>query len=74
MANASKKHINAASQGKRAGVGAMTVTPDGVIGENMILSNRDKSRHSQERGLDSRMVQTEQRQDHVGNRLPDEDE
>ena len=43
-----------------------------MIGENMILSNRDKSRHSAERGLDSRQIQTEQLQDHAGNRLADD--
>ena len=34
----------------------------------MVLSNRDKSRHSGERGLDSRQVQTDQYRDHVGAR------
>ncbi len=29
------------------------------VEENMILSNRDKSRHSAERGLDNKGVQTE---------------
>jgi hypothetical protein len=33
----------------------------------MVLSNRDKSRHSDERGLDSATVQTEQYHDHAGN-------
>jgi hypothetical protein len=34
----------------------------------MVLSNRDKSRHSEGRGLDGKMVQTEQYHDHAGNR------
>jgi hypothetical protein len=46
----------------------MTELPEGVLEENMVLSNRDKSRHSDERGLDSRDVQTEQYHDHAGNR------
>ena len=46
----------------------MTDLPDGILEENMVLSNRDKSRHSDERGLDSKMVQTEQYQDHAANR------
>ncbi len=46
----------------------MTDLPDGVLGENEVLSNRDKSRHSDERGLDGKAVQTEQYQDHAANR------
>lgn len=68
MANASKKHMGPAAQGKLSGTGAMTTLPDGILEENMVLSNRDKSQHSQERGLDSKTVQTEQYQDHAGNR------
>jgi len=57
-----------ATQGKGTGTGAMAELPEGVLEENMVLSNRDKSRHSDERGLDSKTVQTEQYHDHVGNR------
>jgi hypothetical protein len=46
----------------------MSELPEGVLPENMVLSNRDKSRHSDQRGLDSKNVQTEQYQDHAGNR------
>ena len=46
----------------------MTELPEGVLPENMVLSNRDKSQHSDQRGLDSKNVQTEQYQDHAGNR------
>jgi hypothetical protein len=69
VANASKTHFGPAGHGKGAGVGAMTDDSilDGRLEENMVLSNRDKSRHSDERGLDSKMVQTEQYQDHAGN-------
>jgi hypothetical protein len=74
MANASKKHMGIGAQGKKAGVGANTVMPKDKVGENMILSNRDKSRHSDERGLDSKQVQTEQYHDHAANHLPDEDQ
>lgn len=45
----------------------MTELPEGMLEENMVLSNRDKSRHSDERGLDSATVQTEQYHDHAGN-------
>ena len=69
MANASKKHVGAGAKGKGDGSGAMHITPDGVLGENDVLSNRDKSLHTQDRGQDSKWVQTEQRNDHAGNRL-----
>ena len=72
MANASKNHLGPGAQSKGTGTGAQTVNPKDTIGENMILSNRDKSRHSAERGLDSRQIQTEQLQDHAGNRLADD--
>jgi hypothetical protein len=68
MANASKHHVGPGSQGKGAGVGGMTDLPDGLLGENDVLSNRDKSRHGDERGLDSKTVQVEQFQDTVANR------
>ncbi len=69
MANASKNSIGPGAQGKQSGTGAMTDLPEGILPENMVLSNRDKSRHGDERGLDGKHVQTEQYQDHAGNRL-----
>lgn len=68
MANADRHKMGSAAQGKGTGTGAMTDLPDGILEENMVLSNRDKSRHNDERGLDSKMVQTEQYQDHAANR------
>ena len=73
MANASKTHMGPATQGKGSGTGATTDLPDGVLEENMVLSNRDKSRHSGERGLDGKAVQTEQFQDHAANHLRDDE-
>jgi hypothetical protein len=75
MAHASKTHIGPAGHGKGAGVGAMTDDSilDGRLEDNMVLSNRDKSRHSDERGLDSKSVQTDQYQDHAANHQRDED-
>lgn len=58
-------------QGKGSGSGAMTTMPDDMVGENMILSNRDKAQHSDARGLDSKQIQTEQHQDHSANRYND---
>lgn len=79
MAKANKHTMGPGAQGKGSGSGAMTDLPEGILEENMVLSNRDKSRHSDERGLDSKTVQTEQYQDHVANRQvslnkPDTDE
>ena len=68
MANASKTHIGKGTKGKGVGVGGMTTLPDGVLEENMVLSNRDKSQHPQERGLDSRTVRNDQHQDSAYNK------
>jgi hypothetical protein len=73
MAKANKHTMGPGSQGKGSGSGAMTDLPEGILEENMVLSNRDKSRHSDERGLDSKTVQTEQYQDHAANRETDVD-
>jgi hypothetical protein len=64
MANAGK-HMGPGAQGKRSGIGALTELPEGILEKNMVLSNRDKSRHSDERGLDSATAQTEQYRDHA---------
>ncbi len=69
MAHADRKHIGSgAQQGKGDGSGAMTDLPEGVLPENMVLSNRDKTRHSRERGQDGKAIQTEQYHDHTANR------
>ena len=73
MAKADRHSMGPGAQGKGDGSGAMTELPEGVLGENDVLSNRDKSRHTDERGLDSRHVQTEQYHDHVGARQGDTD-
>ena len=72
MAKASKKHIGVGSQGKRDGSGALTDIEKKKVPDNRVLSNRDKASHSADRGLDSKEIQTEQLQDHSGNRLEDE--
>lgn len=72
MANASKKKIGAGSQGKGDGSGANSELPRDLVGENDILSNRDKAQHNDERGLDGAQIRNEQRQDHAGNRLPED--
>ncbi|HEU0085171.1 MAG TPA: hypothetical protein VFQ87_20160 [Bradyrhizobium sp.] len=66
------KHFGPGLQGKGAGTGALTDLPKEKIGENMILSNRDKSQHTGQRGADSKFIQSEQLQDHAANRLDDD--
>ncbi|WP_112722076.1 hypothetical protein [Rhizobium sp. AB2/73] len=68
MAHAGKKQFSRGSKGKGDASGAATTLEEGKVGENAVLSNRDKAQHSRERGLDSRDVQTEQYRDHVSNR------
>jgi hypothetical protein len=63
-----KKHFGSGSQGKGAGTGAMTDLQSEEVGENMVLSNRDKARHPRDRGQDSKWVETEQLQDHESNK------
>lgn len=72
MANASKNHIGHGAQGKGSGNGAMTDVSHDQIGENMVLSNRDKKQHGDGRGLDGAQVQNEQLRDHAGNRFGDD--
>jgi hypothetical protein len=69
MAKASKKHIGVGTQGKGDGSGAGADISKDKLPDNMVLSNRDKASHPHDRGLDSKDVQTEQLQDHSGNRL-----
>jgi len=69
MANASSKHIGAGAKGKNSGNGAMTDIDKSVLADNMVLSNRDKSKHSRERGLDGKAVQNEQFHDTEANHL-----
>lgn len=68
MAKADRHNMGPGTQGKGSGTGAMTELPEGILEENMVLSNRDKSQHGAERGLDGKHVQTEQYQDHAANR------
>jgi hypothetical protein len=75
MAHASRKHFGPGAQdhGKGDGSGAMTEIGPEDIPENSVLSNRDKARHSDQRGLDSRAVQTEQFHEHAANQSPDDE-
>ncbi len=74
MAHASRKHFGPGTQGKGDGTGAMSTIDSADIPANMVLSNRDKAQHSDDRGLDSKMVQTMQYSDHAANRRIEEDD
>jgi hypothetical protein len=69
MANADSKGFGPGAKGKSDGTGAMTELDDEKVRKNRILSNRDKKQMAtDERGLDTRAVQTEEYKDHAGNR------
>jgi hypothetical protein len=68
MANASSKKFGKRAHGKSDGTGAMSSAPRDILGENMVLSNRDKGQESRLRGADSRFIMNEQRQDQAHNR------
>lgn len=72
MANANRSHFGSGALGKHAGNGAMTDVDHSKVGENMVLSNRDKKQHSEGRGADSAQVQNDQLRDHAGNRAGDD--
>jgi hypothetical protein len=55
-------------RGKGAGAGAMTDLQDDLVGENEVLSNRDKVQESGDRGQDGKWIQTEQLEDHAANK------
>jgi hypothetical protein len=62
------KRLGPGTKGKGAGTGAMTDVQNDLIGDNMVLTNRDKSEHSRDRGQDGKWTQTEQLKDHAANR------
>jgi hypothetical protein len=65
MAQADKKHFGKGTQGKGSGAGAMPEADGTTVGDNQVLSNRDKKQHSKERGQDGNAIKTEQQQDHA---------
>jgi hypothetical protein len=62
------KHLGPGAKGKGAGTGAMTDVQSDLIGDNAVLSNRDKAKHSRDRGHDGKWTQTEQLKDHAANK------
>ena len=71
MAHANREHFGKGAQGKKAGAGAMTDVAVEKIPDSGVLSNRDKSQHDKERGLDGKETETEELRDHAMNRLDD---
>jgi len=71
MAKASRKHFGKGAQGKQTGTGAMTDVEVEKIPDSGVLSNRDKSQHDKDRGLDGKDTETEELRDHAMNRLDD---
>lgn len=69
MASGGKKHMGRGSQGKGSGTGAKTQLPKDMLGDNDILSNRDKKQHTKQRGQDGNRIKTDQYQDHTANRI-----
>ena len=69
MANASRKHFGPGAQGKGNGSGGLTDLEE-PLPANMVLSNRDKAQHTDQRGLDSKTVQIEQAQDAADESVP----
>ena len=63
MAHSDRKRMGPGAQGKRSGTGATSELPKDEVGENAILSNRDKAQHSKERGQDGKRIQSEQHGD-----------
>ncbi|TCT07653.1 hypothetical protein [Aquabacter spiritensis] len=74
MANASRKHMGPNTRGKGAGVGATSEIAPEALPEHGVLSNRDKAAHTEERGLDSKGVQTDEWRTHAANRMPRSDD
>ena len=70
----SKTHFRSGIHGKGDGTGALTEISKDKIGDNMVLSNRDKSQHPDTRGMDGKAIQTEQYQDHSANWIPKEND
>lgn len=72
MTKEGKKGVGPATRAKGSGSGAMTDLPEGVLGENEVLSNRDKASHSAARGKDGKRIQSDQYQSHAHDKQPDE--
>ena len=72
MTKEGPKGVGPTTRSKGAGTGAMTDIPDGKLGENDVLSNRDKVSRSKARGQDSQRIQSDQYKSNVHEKQIDE--
>jgi hypothetical protein len=72
MTKEGKKGVGPTTRTKGSGQGAMTDVPDGMLGENDVLSNRDKASHSETRGQDGKRNRSDQYQSHAHDKQTDE--
>lgn len=72
MTKEGKKGVGPSARTKGSGSGAMTNIPDDMLGENDVLSNRDKASHSAARGQDGKRIQSDQYQSHAHDKQIDE--
>ena len=72
MAHADRKKFGPGQQdqGKGDGSGGMSPATIDELPDNEVLSNRDTSSHSDQRGLDGRHIQNEQQHEHVDSHKP----
>ena len=72
MTKEGKKGVGPTARSKGAGTGAMTDLPDGVLGENEVLTNRDKVSRPEARGQDGKRIQSDQYQSHAHEKQQDD--
>ncbi|WP_084030589.1 hypothetical protein [Bradyrhizobium paxllaeri] len=65
MTKEGRKGVGPTARSKGAGTGAMTDFPEEKLGENDVLSNRDKASRSETRGQDGKRIQSDQYQSTV---------
>jgi hypothetical protein len=72
MTKEGKKGVGPSTRAKGSGSGGMTDLPDAALGENDVLSNRDKISRSTARGQDGKRIQSDQYRSHVHDKQQDE--
>jgi hypothetical protein len=72
MASGDMKDVGRGSQGKGSGAGAATNFLKHMAGENDVLFNRDKKRHTKQCGLDGNRTKSDQYQDHAADRIAED--
>jgi hypothetical protein len=72
MKKEGKKGVGPTARTKGSGSGAMTDLPEDRLGENDVLSNRDKASRSAARGQDGKRIQSDQFRSHEHDKQIDE--